>query len=431
MIIKKDKRLKFLFVSRWGDIMDLANAARLEGNNVKMCIEYKACREVGDGMVPKVKKWQKHIDWADIIVFDYTGYGKFATELKAAGKLVIGGTEYTDNLELDRSFGQNELKKLKVKILNYKEFSNYDSAIAHIEANPHAYVIKPCGEVQDSKQLLFVGKEENGSDVIRVLRAYEKTWGEKFGVFQLQRKVQGVEVSVAAFFNGKEFIRPINITFEHKKLFPKELGVSTGEMGTSMFWVDDNPIFDATLAKMAPLLARENFTGHIDINCIVNGNGIYPLEFTTRFGFPQIQLQRAGINEPIGQLLYKVASGQKFKITAKRGFQVGAYVVVPPFPYNDPETFKLFSKDAVVVIRKSMKEGLHPMHIKQVNGEWLITGDSGLALLVAGTGTTMKEAQKMCYNRIGNVLINNCYYRTDIGDRWFEESDKLWAWGLL
>jgi phosphoribosylamine--glycine ligase len=78
-----------------------------------------------------------------------------------------------------------------------------------------------------------------------------------------------------------------------------------------------------------------------------------------------------------------------------------------------------------------MKEGLHPIHLKEVNGEWLITGNSGMPLLITGTGLTMKEAQKLMYNRINNVLINNAYYRTDIGDRWFEDSDKLMAWNLL
>ncbi|MDV7390265.1 hypothetical protein RZS08_02875, partial [Arthrospira platensis SPKY1] len=103
---------------------------------------------------------EKHINWADIIIFDYTGYGQVAEELRAAGKLVIGGTQYTDNLELDRSFGQNELKRHKIKILNYQEFSSFHEAIAFVEANPNAYVIKPSGETQDYKQLLFVGKEE-------------------------------------------------------------------------------------------------------------------------------------------------------------------------------------------------------------------------------------------------------------------------------
>jgi phosphoribosylamine---glycine ligase len=425
------EKLKFLFVSKWGDMLDIAHAVQEEGHAVKFYIDYKPCREIGDGFVPKARQWEKHTEWANVIVFDYTGYGKKAAELRAAGKFVFGGTEYSDNLELDRSFGQDELKRHKIKILKYKEFTTFHDAIAYVEANPNTYVIKPCGETQDYKQLLFVGEEEDGSDIVRVLKAYEKSWGDEMGTFQLQRRVKGVEVSVAAFFNGREFIKPVNITFEHKKLFPKELGVSTGEMGTSMFWADDNPIFNATLGKMEKTLAEDNFVGHIDINCIVNGNGIYPLEFTTRFGFPQVFIQRAGIKEPFGRLLYKVASGQSFTLKTRSGFQVGAYMVVPPFPYNDPETFKLFSKDAVVIIKKDNLKGIHPMHLKQVNGEWLITGDSGIAVLISGTGTTMREAQKVMYSRISSVLINNAYYRTDIGDRWLVDSDRLWTWGLL
>ena len=422
---------KFLFVSRWGEILDTAYATLLEGNDVKLYIEDKPSREIGTGFVKKTKDWKKQVDWADVIIFDYTGYGAICSELRAKGKLVIGGSEYTDLLELDRSFGQDELKKHKIKTLPFKEFVSFQDAITYVQNNPDAYVIKPSGETQELKQLLFVGSDDEGLDVIRVLKAYDKSWGDDFGNFQLQKKVKGVEISVAAFFNGKEFLRPLNITFEHKQLLTKELGVSTGAMGSSMFWVNNSPIFDATLKKFESTLAKTNFVGHIDINCIVNGNGIYPLEFTSRFGYPQIFIQRAGINEPIGQLLYKIASRETFKINTKKGFQVGAFIVVPPFPYEDKKAFELFSKDAVVVFRKDLKEGIHPMHLKKINDEWLITGNTGIALLVSGTGLTMKDAQKMMNNRISNIIVNNGYYRTDIGDRWFEDSDKLWSWGLL
>lgn len=422
---------KFLFISRWGEILDIAYATQNEGHDVKLYIEDKPSREIGTGFVKKVKDWRKHIDWADILIFDYTGFGKECADLRASGKIVFGGSEYTDLLEMDRNFGQKELQKHKIKTLPFKEFVSFQDAIAYVEKNPDAYVIKPSGETQELKQLLFVGSDDEGLDVIRVLKAYDKSWGDDFGNFQLQKKVKGVEISVSAFFNGKEFIKPINITFEHKKLFPKELGVSTGEMGSSMFWVNQSPIFEATLQKFEPSLVKQNFIGHIDINCIVNGNGIYPLEFTSRFGYPQIFIQRAGINQPIGELLYKVATGQHFKIATKKGFQVGAFMVVPPFPYDDKKTFELFSKDAVVVFRKDLKEGIHPMHLKKVNEEWLITGNTGIALLVTGTGITMRDAQKMMNNRISNVIVNNGYYRTDIGDRWLEDSDRLWSWGLL
>ncbi len=421
----------FLFISRWGEILDLAYAIKNEGNDVKLFIADKDSKEIGNGFVQKVKDWKKHVDWADILIFDYTGYGEECEQLRAAGKIVFGGSTYTDLLELDRNFGQNELKKHKIKTLPFKEFLSFQDAITYVEKNPDAYVIKPCGETQELKQLLFVGSDDEGLDVIRVLKAYDKSWGDDFGNFQLQKKVKGVEISVSAFFNGKEFLKPINVTFEHKKLFPKELGVSTGEMGSSMFWVNRSPIFDATLKKFEQTLLKNNFLGHIDINCIVNGNGIYPLEFTSRFGYPQVFIQRAGITEPIGEMLYKVASGQNFDISTKKGFQVGAFIVVPPFPYDDKKTFELFSKDAVVVFKKDIKEGIHPMHLKKVNDEWLITGNIGIALLVTGTGITMKDAQKMMNNRIGSVIVNNCYYRTDIGDRWLEDSDRLWSWGLL
>lgn len=430
--LKEDKTKKnFLVVSRWGESLDIAYAISLEGHTVKMYIEDKPSREIGYGFVQKAKDWQKHIEWADILIFDYTGYGKVCSELRAAGKLVIGGTEYTDKLELDRNFGQDELKRHKIKVLPFKEFFSFQGAIDYVKLHPNAYVIKPMGETSEYKQLLFVGSDDEGLDVIRVLKAYEKSWGDDFGNFQLQKKVKGVEVSASAFFNGKEFLVPINITFEHKKLFPKELGVSTGEMGSSMFWTKDSPIFEATLRKFEATLAKHKFVGHIDINCIVNGNGIYPLEFTSRFGYPQIFIQRAGITEPIGQMFYKIASGHKFKIQVKKGFQVGAFLVVPPFPYEDKKTFELFSKDSVIVFKKDIKEGVHPMHLKNINEEWLITGNTGIALLVTGTALTMRDAQKMMQNRISNIIINNVYYRTDIGDRWLEDSDKLWSWGLL
>ena len=78
-----------------------------------------------------------------------------------------------------------------------------------------------------------------------------------------------------------------------------------------------------------------------------------------------------------------------------------------------------------------MPEGIHPIHVKKINDEWLITGDTGIAILVTGNGITMKEAQRMMYNRVSHVIINNSYYRIDIGNRWTEDADRLRSWGLI
>ena len=424
---------KFLFVSYGALIGDIAWQVSKEGHKVKYYIRDETEKEIGDGFVNKSNNWEKDIDWADVIVFDdVLGHGKFAHKLREQGKLVIGGTPYTDMLEDDRAFGQEELKKHKVSILPYKIFNFFDDGIDYIKKNPGKYVLKPSGEAQNIKRLLFVGQEDDGSDVVRILQAYRKTWSEEVKEFQLQKKVNsGVEVAVGAFFNGKQFLEPININFEHKKLFPGDLGVATGEMGTSMFWSAPNKLYNATLKKMEKKLKEEKYVGYIDINCIVNGTGIYPLEFTSRFGYPTISIQQDCMITPIGDFLYKLAAGETFKFRVKKGFHIGTRIVVPPFPYHDKKTFDAFSQNAAIIFKKNKKDGVHIEDVKIVNDEWLITGSSGVALIVVGSGKTMHQAQLQLRQRISNILIPNMYYRKDIGDRWFEDSDKLHTWGYL
>ena len=423
---------RFLFVSLDALISDIAWQVHREGNEVRYYIASESERDIGDGFVPKVDDWESHVDWADVIVFDdVMGQGEKAASLREAGKHVVGGTAYTDKLEDDRTFGQQELKKHGVSIIPFQEFTDFDSAIAHVREHPAAYVIKPSGEAQNIKRLLFVGQEDDGVDVIHVLESYKAVYADTVKVFQLQRRMRGVEVAVGAFFNGSDFMLPININFEHKPLFPGNIGPATGEMGTCMYWSEPNRIFKATLAKLRDKLANEGYVGYIDVNCIVNGQGIYPLEFTARFGYPTISIQADGINMPMGDFLHGMASGTLTRFKTRKGFQIGLRIVVPPFPYDDPKTFSANSKDRVIIFRKPNQEGVHIEDVRLVNGEWVITGRSGIVLIVTGMGVSVKQAQAQAYQRVRNILIPNMYYRTDIGDRWFEDHDKLHTWGYL
>jgi len=426
------EKTKFLFVSFDALITDIAWQVVKEGHDVRYWIREKKAWSVGDGFVPKSKDWKADAEWADVIVFDdVLGMGEDADRLRRAGKAVVGGTPYTDRLEDDRSFGQTELKSLGINIIPFEEFTSFDDAIAFVRANPARYVIKPSGEAQNIKRLLFVGEDEDGTDVIHVLESYQKVYAKRVRNFQLQRRRTGVEIAVGAFFNGHEFLSPINVNFEHKKLFPGNIGPSTGEMGTAMYWSAPNRIFNQTLAKMEKKLGEEGYAGYIDLNCIVNAQGIYPLEFTARFGYPTISIQQEGLNAPMGEVLATLARGEPIDLKPKSGFQVGVRIVVPPFPYDDPKTFEANSEERVIIFKKPDYSGVHIEDVKLVNGEWVVTGDSGVVLIVVGTGPTMRQAQAQAYNRIKNIMIPNMYYRTDIGDRWHEDHDRLHSWGYL
>jgi len=424
---------KFLFVSYEGLIADTAWQVVKEGHEAKMQMLRPAEQDIADGFVPKVDDWRAEVDWAEVVVFDDVlgNMGAMADEVRAAGKAVVGGSPYSDRLEEDRAFGQQELKAAGVSIIPQENFTAFDQAVAYVQANPTRYVIKPSGEAQNDKRLLFVGEEEDGRDVIQVLQDYKRYQAERVKEFQLQRRIVGVEVAVCAFFNGQEFLSPICVNFEHKKLFPGDIGPATGEMGTTMFWSGPNRLFNATLKKMEPRLAEARYAGSMDINCIVNSNGIYPLEFTARFGYPAISIQQEGLLTPIGELLQGLANGTLTKLRTRTGFQVGVRVVVPPFPYSDRQTFESTSKDSVILFKTPGREGVHIEEVKQIGDEWRVAGASGVVLVVCGTGPTMKQAQRQAYNRVRNVMIPYMYYRDDIGERWSEDSDRLHAWGYL
>ncbi|HSD04557.1 MAG TPA: phosphoribosylglycinamide synthetase C domain-containing protein, partial [Nitrosopumilaceae archaeon] len=216
-----------------------------------------------------------------------------------------------------------------------------------------------------------------------------------------------------------------------KRLFPGDIGPSTGEMGTSMFWSQQNKLLELTLEKMKQKLIESKYVGYIDINCIANGKGVFPLEFTSRFGYPTISIQMEGITSNLGDLFYKMAGGEQVDIKTKKGFQVGVVIAVPPFPFTDDRTFRKYSEEATILFKKENKEGVHIGEIKRSNDDWHVAGKSGYALVVTGSGTSMEDARKQAYHRVENVMIPNMFYRTDIGARWINDSDMLLSWGYL
>ncbi len=429
---------KFLFVS-WESLSgDLAWQVKKEGHQILSYIKNETDQDVFDGFIDKIDRnegWKNYIDWADVIVFDDCGFGKIADELRKKGKLVVGGSEYTDRLEENREFGQTEMKNAEMLVLPHWDFSNFDSAIKFLQENPGRYVFKPnytVGTGTDFHELLFLGEEEDGRDLLEILESNKKYLQSKIKSFQLQKFASGVEIAVGAFFNGEDFIYPLNVNFEHKRLFPSEIGPFTGEMGSLVYWSQPNKIFKGTLERIKDKLKEVGYVGYIDINCIVNARGIYPLEWTCRFGFPTINIQMEGILTPMGEFLYRLANKEQFELKTKKGFQIGVVIALTPYISDDPQDIKNYHNLSILFRRPNPNlEGIHLGDVKLVDGQLRVAGVSGYILIVTGSGQTVEEARKQTYNRVKNIRLQNMFYRVDIGTRWYQDSDKLQIWGYL
>jgi len=421
--------VRFLFVSRWALIHDLAWEVKKEGHEVRYAILSKSDREVADGLIDKVENWEAHKEWAEVVVFDDSDFGEICEKLRREGKRVVGGTRQTDRLEFDRDFGTEEMKSAGLRTIPSWEFTTFDDAIRFLRENPGRYVVKPSGKAQSEKVLSYVGQEEDGRDVLTILEHYKRGWSSRIKSFQVQRFVSGVEVAVGAFYDGRDFVLPALVNFEHKKMMNDDIGPSTGEMGTSGFWSGENTLYRETLAKMRDRI--RGYVGYFDINCIANSNGIYPLEITPRFGYPTVNLQVEGVLSKWGEFLSDIAEGKPVQLRTKRGFQIAVVLAVPPFPFVDPDAFRKYSEEAAVIFKRPMTEGIHPCDVKLVEDRWLLTGNSGYALVVTGSGSTMDDARREAYNRVRNLHVPNMFYRTDIGERWHRDGDLLQTWGYL
>ena len=423
--------MKFLFVTNESLSSDLAWQLRKESHEVKMYCHSQGEKDVGLGFFDKVDEWEPLKDWSDLILFDDVGFGTKAEQLRNEGKFVFGGSPYTDKLELDREFGQAELNLAGVEILPSWNFTSFDEAIDFVKTNPDRYVLKPSGKAQNEKELLFIGQEGDGKDVLQVLEHYKANWSKKIKEFLIQKYAEGVEIAVGSFFNGKDFIMPVCVNFEHKRLFPHELGPSTGEMGTSMYYTKNSPVFERTLLKMKDKLAASKYVGYIDVNCIANSKGIWPLEFTSRLGYPTVSIQMEGITSDWGTFLSDLAQGKEAQLKTKKGYQVGVVVTIPPWPFEDEKAFKKYSEGATILFRRQSLDGIHIGEVKLEEGDWHIAGKSGYALVITGSGATMLDAIEKAYQNVKNVMIPNMFYRTDIGQRWARDSDMLLSWGYV
>lgn len=432
---------KVLFIS--GELIagDLAYRLKKEGCDVRLYIEDKSRKDCFDGMVNKTDNWKKELRWVGkdgLIVFDDVGYGKIQDDLRKQGYNVFGGCAEGDRLEQDRQHGQEILSSCDSDTVRSLNFNSIEKAISFVRKNKGKWVIK-----QDGHKSIFnyVGLLEDGADVLAVLENYRKH-NANITSIHLQEKIEGVEIGIGRYFNGNDWVGPIEINMEHKGLFNGEIGPKTGEMGTLM-WYDEkesNRLFQKTLSNLKPYLQKIDFRGDIDINCIVNEKKALPLEITARLGCPSTQLQTALHLSSWKEFLMAVAKGQKCDIRYRKGFGIVVSVAIPPFPYPPASVSQgVYTKGIPILFKEELSDDeMDRLHFEEVSlkkvrskKRYRIAGSNGYILYITGTGKTVEAARKQAYGLIDKIVIPKMFYRTDIGLKFIERDENLlkdWGW---
>ena len=418
--------MRILAVGARVELGDLYLNLMREGHEVRVHALDPAYAGAFGGLVEMVDDWRGALPWVGrngLLLFERVGDGAIQDALRKDGYRVIGSSGLGDRLEYDRAYGQQALRDAGLRTAVTHSFPTASEAAAWLRANPGRTVLK----YHNNAKASFVGDDRAARDVLFQLQRGPQ------GAVMLMPRLEGVEVGVGAYFNGERFLRPACIDFEHKRFFNGERGEMTGEMGTLLAYQQENRIFDATLAKLEPLLRTTSHLGWVNLNMIANDDGLWPLEFTCRFPYPGFAilapLQLAGWSDLFGRILDRAPT-----FPASTDWSVGIVLTIPPWPdelpgakpEDDPPMFYVEPPEADELIH------YHLSDVRLENGQLLARRRTGYPMVVTGTGPTVPEAQHAATARARNVIAPNLRWRTDIGDRFIAgEGEKLQALGWL
>ncbi len=379
---------------------------------------------VGEGIIQKLPSWQKGMEWAELTVM--TDNSHYHEELKPyfkKGYPIFGCTPEAAELELDRAEGQLVLEAYGIDTLPYQTFTSLDKAISFAKAENKAYVCKPWGGTAD-KAMTYVAK--SAADLVFTLQRW-KDQGLK-GDLMLQEKIDGMEMGVGAWFGPGGWNEAIEENWEHKKLMNDDLGPNTGEMGTVMRYVKKSKLFKEMLLPLTERLHQLNYVGSVDVNCIIDDSGKpWPLEFTMRLGWPAFNIQRRLHNGCPVDWMADLLLGKDTLRVRYDEISVGIVMAHSDFPYSKrPEWmncgFPIYgltvdNRDSIHF--QSVMDGVAPIEVKgkvAMESTYVTAGD--YVLVVTGTGDTVRQAQRACYNVAEEISWpSNVMYRTDIGDK--------------
>ena len=442
--------MRILGIGETNDLAAMYLALQQRGHEVRVFVHDEACHDVYAGLLHRVADWSAELGWLraagaheSLVLFESATQGPLQDALRAEGFRVVGGSALGDRLEADRSYGQDVLRAAGLPVARCQRFGSYAEGMAHIAQAPRRLVLKFNGAASERTRN-YVGQAPDGSDVAALLQAYahHATAAAVHGGmhahepseaappatvdYVLMEHLEGVEVGVGAYFNGQQFLQPVCMDFEHKRFFPGDLGELTGEMGTIVTYRGGERLFQAALAPLAPLLREGGYCGYINVNLVANEDGLWLLEFTSRFGYPGFAICGALHTDPWDVVLQRLAHSdaappaQRLQFGTRGGFASGVVLTVPPFPYR--QGYAELSKGTPILMAPGMTQAecadiAWGEVALEDGGQLVASGACGYLGVALGRGDTVAGANDAAVALARKVLVPNLRYRTDIGQR--------------
>lgn len=339
---------------------------------------------------------------------------------------VVGPTKAAGQIEWDKVWSREFMKKYKIPTPQYYFFNTTKSGIAFIKRQKNnIWFIKASGLAEGKGAI----SAKNTSEAISAVKQMKK-FGKSGAIYLIEEWLQGdtsEEFSAFAFCDGTNF-KIIGYAQDHKKVNNGDIGENTGGMGC----VAPPLLVDKKITKQVEEIFKKTlkglkkegrpYKGVLYLGGIVvekdGEQKLYVIEFNARWGDPETEVLLPGIKNDFYKIGIAISKGDIKSLKIKKDnltrIAVAGCSKGYPLDYSAVRGKEIFGLSEAKKI-KGIK--IYGAGIKTEGKKYLANG--GRLFYIIGEGRDVIEAREKAYAAMSHIFIegHNLHFRTDIGFR--------------
>jgi len=336
-------------------------------------------------------------------------------EFNHKGLKIFGPTKEATEIESSKVFSKYLMKKYNIPTANYEVFQNSEKAFDYIKQQTFPQVIKADG-LAAGKGVFIVKDLVQARDALDALME-EKKFGEAGRQVVIEEFLEGEEVSILAFCDGKTVV-PMVSSQDHKKIFDNDQGPNTGGMGAYSpvpFYPDEfeKRVLEEVLKPTVKGLWSEGrkYKGVLYAGLILTKEGPKVLEFNARFGDPETQVVLPRLKTDLIDILNAVIEEALHKINIEWEDNAAVCVVVASGGYPGK-----YQKGKVISGLERLKkmEDIIVFHAGSKLQDDKVITSGGRVLGITAWDDTISKAKEKAYEGVEKIYFKDMYYRKDI-----------------
>ena len=354
---------------------------------------------------------ENKIDYAVVAPDDPLVLGA-VDKLSQVGVPCFGPDAKAAIIEGSKGFAKDLMRRYGIPTAKYEIFTDKDAALAYLERGSFPIVIKADGLALGKGVVIAADLAEAKAAINDMMT--KKVFGESGNTVVIEEFLQGPEVSVLCFTDGKT-IAPMVSSMDHKRALDFDKGLNTGGMGT----VAPNPYYTKDVADRCmkeiflPTIAAMNKEGRTFKGCLYFGlmltaNGPKVIEYNCRFGDPETQVVLPLLESDLLTVMQACTNGTLSDVKVEFADKNACCVIMASegYPQSYQKGFEItLPKDDLIFVAGAAKK----------DGKLVTSG--GRVLGVTAVAGSLKEAIAAAYQKVKTVKFDNAYYRKDIGQK--------------